>query len=54
LLRRKTKAASRRLARQLVDRVVAPDGQSERKTIGTISESLFATCKQPRLPGAAA
>ena len=46
-----TKAATQRLARRLVDRVVAPDGQSERKTIGTISESLFATCRQPHLPG---
>ena len=47
----KTRAASHALARNLVDRVVAPDHQSERKTIGIIGESLYATCRQPRLPG---
>lgn len=46
-----TKAAAHKLARKLVDRVVAPDGQSERETIGIIGESLYATCRQPRLPG---
>ena len=46
-----TKPAAHRLARKLVDRVVAPDGQSERQTIGIIGESLYATCRQPRLPG---
>jgi len=40
------------LARKLVDRVVAPEHQSERETIGIIGESLYATCRQPRLPGA--
>jgi hypothetical protein len=39
------------LARRLVDRVVSPTGQSERETIGIIGESLYATCKQPTLPG---
>jgi hypothetical protein len=48
-----TKAAAHKLARKLVDRVVAPDGQSERETIGIIGESLHATCTQPRLPGVA-
>jgi hypothetical protein len=48
-----TKAAAHRVARKLVDRVVAPDGQSERQTIGIIGESLYATCRQPRLPGVA-
>jgi hypothetical protein len=46
-----TRAAAHRLARKLVDRVVAPEGQSERETIGIIGESLYATCRQPRLPG---
>jgi hypothetical protein len=47
----RTKAAARRVAVKLVDRVVAPDGQPERQTIGIIAESLWATCRQPRLPG---
>jgi hypothetical protein len=47
----RTRAASHRLARKLVDRVVAPVHQPERQTIGVIGESLFATCKQPKLPG---
>ena len=34
-----------------MDRVVAPEGQSERETVGIIGESLYATCRQPRLPG---
>lgn len=46
-----TRAASHALARKLVDRVVAPEHQSERETIGIIGESLYATCRQPRLPG---
>jgi hypothetical protein len=49
----RTRAAAHDLARRLVDRVVAPDGQSQRHTIGIIGESLYATCKQPRLPGVA-
>ncbi|HEX6715136.1 MAG TPA: hypothetical protein VF066_17230 [Thermoleophilaceae bacterium] len=48
-----SRAAAHRLARKLVDRVVAPEGQSERETIGIIGESLYATCRQPRLPGVA-
>lgn len=47
----KSRPAAHALARQLVDRVVAPTGQSERETIGIIGESLYATCRQPRLPG---
>jgi hypothetical protein len=47
----RTRAASNRLAGKLVDRVVAPDHQSQRKTIGIIGESLWATCMQPTLPG---
>jgi hypothetical protein len=46
-----TRAASHALARKLVDRVVAPEHQRERETIGIIGESLYATCKQPHLPG---
>lgn len=49
----KSRAAAHRLARRLVDRVVAPEGQTERETIGIIGESLYATCRQPRLPGVA-
>jgi len=49
--RLKTRSATRELARQLVDRVVAPEAQSERETIRIIAESLYATCRQPRLPG---
>ena len=48
-----TRAAAHKVARKLVDRVVAPDGQAERETIGIIGESLYATCRQPRLPGVA-
>ena len=47
----RTRASAHRLARKLVDRVVAPPDHSERETIGTIGESLYATCRQPRLPG---
>lgn len=47
----RTRTASHALARKLVDRVVAPEHQRERETIGIIGESLYATCKQPRLPG---
>jgi hypothetical protein len=47
----RSRAAAHGLARRLVDRVVAPEGQSERETIGIIGESLYATCRQPRLPG---
>lgn len=47
----KTRQAAHLLARKLVDRVVAPEGQPERQTIGIIGESLYATCRQPRLPG---
>ena len=47
----KTRAASHALARKLVDRVVAPEQQRERETIGIIGESLYATCRQPHLPG---
>lgn len=47
----KSRAAAHRQARKLVDRVVAPEGQSERETIGIIGESLYATCRQPRLSG---
>ena len=47
----KTRAATHALARKLVDRVVAPEHQGERETIGIIGESLYATCKQPQLPG---
>jgi hypothetical protein len=47
----KSRAAAHALARKLVDRVVAPEGQAERETIGIIGESLYATCRQPRLPG---
>ena len=47
----KTKAAANGLARKLVDRVVAPPDHSERQTIGTIAASLYATCRQPHLPG---
>ena len=46
-----TRAAAHRLAQKLVDRVVAPEHQSERETIGIIGESLYATCRQPHLPG---
>ena len=47
----RTRTATHRLARKLVDRVVAPEHQKERETIGIIGESLYATCRQPRLPG---
>jgi hypothetical protein len=47
----KTRRAAHGLAAKVVDRVVAPDGQSERRTIGIIGESLYATCRQPKLPG---
>jgi hypothetical protein len=30
---------------------VAPEDQPERETIGIIGESLYATCRQPRLAG---
>jgi hypothetical protein len=46
-----TRASAHRLARKLVDRVVAPEHQRERETIGIIGESLYATCRQQRLPG---
>jgi hypothetical protein len=46
-----TRTAAHKLARKLVDRVVAPEDESERETIGIIGESLYATCRQPRLPG---
>jgi hypothetical protein len=46
-----SRPAAHELARKLVDRVVAPEHQSERTTIGIIGESLYATCRQPRLPG---
>jgi len=48
-----TRQAAHRLARKLVDRVVAPDRQAERETIGIIGESLYATCRQPSMPGVA-
>lgn len=47
----RTGREARRLARQLVDRVVAPEGQSGRETIGIIGESLYVTCRQARIPG---
>jgi hypothetical protein len=47
----RTRTAAHRLARKLVDRVVAPEHQRERETIGIIGESLYATCRQPRLAG---
>jgi predicted small lipoprotein YifL len=47
----RTRAASDRLAGKLVDRAVAPYHQSQRQTIGIIGESLWATCRQPTLPG---
>jgi hypothetical protein len=47
----KSRAAAHAFAPKLVDRVVAPEGQAERETIGIIGESLYATCRQPRLPG---
>src|SRR5690349_14163570 len=47
----RTRPAAHRLARKLVDRVVAPEHQRERETIGIIGESLYATCRQPHLPG---
>jgi hypothetical protein len=47
----RTRRAARQVARKLVDRVVAPEGQSERETIGGIGESLYVTCRQPRIPG---
>ena len=47
----RTRQDARRVAQQLVDRVVAPEGQSERETIGIIAESLHVTCRQPRIPG---
>ena len=47
----KTKAAAHALARKLVDRVVAPPDHTDHQTIGTIGESLYATCRQPHLPG---
>ena len=39
-------ARLRRLARRLVVRVVAPDGQSEAETADLIAGSLRATCRQ--------
>lgn len=47
----RTRAATDRLARRLVDQVVAPADHSARETAGIISESLYATCRQPKLPG---
>lgn len=49
----RTRREARQLARELVDRVVAPEAQSERETIGSIGESLYVTCRQPRIPGVA-
>lgn len=46
-----TRSAARRLARRLVDDVVAPEGQSRRETADVIAGSLHATCSQPELPG---
>jgi hypothetical protein len=44
--------ARRRVAERVVDRLVAPEGQSRRTTVRMVIDALRLTCSQPDLPGA--
>ena len=46
-----TRAAARRLALKVDYLLIAPEHESRRQVVGTLAGSLYATCRQPTLPG---
>ena len=46
-----TRAAARRLALKVDYLLIAPEHESRRQILGTLAGSLYATCRQPTLPG---
>ena len=49
----RTRAAAHRLALKIDYLLIAPEHESRRQVVGTLTNSLFATCRQAKLPGVA-
>ena len=47
----RTRAAARRLALELDYLLIAPEREPRRSVVATLANSLYETCRQPRLPG---
>jgi hypothetical protein len=46
-------AAAERVADKLSYLLIAPPDHSQREVSGTLAQSLFHTCRQPKIPGVA-